>query len=29
MNELIFEELRYDFEEKIKEKGQAMKDQCY
>lgn len=29
MYELIFEELKYDFEQKILEKGQRIKEECY
>jgi hypothetical protein len=29
MYELIFEELRYDFEQKILAKGQRIKEECY
>ena len=29
MNELIFEELRIDFEDKVRQRGQQLKQQCY
>jgi hypothetical protein len=29
MNELIIEELRLDFEEAIRQKGQVLKESCY
>ena len=29
MYQLIFEELRYDFEQKILSKGQKIKEECY
>ena len=29
MHELIFEELKMDFEDRIRQKGEEMKQQCY